>query len=340
MDVLTDREKEIFEAVIQQFVLTGDPVGSRTIAKKRHADLSPATIRNVMADLEDKGYLNHPHTSAGRVPTTKGYRFYVDSLINLVDLSKEEMELINQKIGQFAGDVDLILEQTIAVLAKISNQLGLVLMPKFEDGVLEKLDLMPVSSDKILVILNIHNGLAKTVLLEVHHDISVNMLNSIAGVLNERLAGLKIREIKATLHDRIKDLVNTDPGIIRLFVDSADKLFDVNRYQNIKYTGTSRILTNPEFSDVQKFSALIELFEEKNIIIHIMEKRGLAPGINVTIGDENEEASIQECSIITAPYRLGETEGLLGVIGPMRMAYRRIIPVVDYTAKLITRILE
>lgn len=340
MESLTNREKEILEAVVQQFVLTGDPVGSRTISKKRHTKLSPASIRNVMADLEEKGYLNHPHTSAGRVPTTKGYRLYVDSLISMVDLSIEEMELINKKIGEFSGDVDSILEKTIIVLAKISNQLGLILMPRFEDGILERLDLIPVSSDKILIVMNIHGGLAKTVLLEVQHDIPVNILNSVVQVLNERLAGLRIREIKATLHDRIKDLAQTDSGIIRLFVDSAEKLFDLTRYQDLKYTGTSRILTNPEFSDIQKFSALIELFEEKNIIIHMMEKRGRLPGVNVTIGDENEEESIQECTIITAPYKLGETDGLLGVIGPMRMAYRRIIPVVDYTAKLITRMLE
>ena len=340
MEVLSEREKEILEAVVQQFVLTGDPVGSRTISKKRNTDLSPATIRNVMADLEEKGYLNHPHTSAGRVPTTKGYRLYVDSLISMADLSHAEMQLIDENIGRFSGDVDLILEKTVGVLASISNQLGLILMPKFEDGILERIDLIQVSSDKILVVLNIHSGLAKTVLLEVRHDLSVNMLNAIAQVLNERLAGLKIREIKATLRDRIKDLVDTDPGIIRLFVDSADLLFDVTRYQDIKYTGTSRILTNPEFSDIQKFSALIELFEQKNIIIHMMEKRRKSPGINVTIGDENEEESIQQCTIITAPYRLGQTDGLLGVIGPMRMAYRRIIPVVDYTARLITRMLE
>jgi len=340
MDILTEREKDILEAVIQQFVLTGDPVGSRTLSKKRNTDLSPATIRNVMADLEEKGCLNHPHTSAGRVPTTKGYRIYVDSLMNMVDLSIEEMEIINENIGQFSGNVDLILEKTITVLARISNQLGLILMPNFEDGILERLDIIPVSSDKIIVVLNIHSGLAKTILLEVSYDMSLKMLDSIVQILNERLAGLKIREIKATLHDRIKDLVNTDSGIIRLFVDSADKLFDVTRYQDIKYTGTSRILANREFSDVHKFSALIELFEQKNIIIHIMEKRSKTPGINITIGAENEEESIQECSIITAPYKLGETDGLLGVIGPMRMAYKKIIPVVDYTAKLITRMLE
>ena len=293
-----------------------------------------------MADLEEKGYLNHPHTSAGRVPTTKGYRLYVDSLISMVTLTRAEMDLITENIGMFSGDVDLILEKTIGVLARISNQLGLILMPRFEDGIMERIDLIRVSSDKILVVLTIHGGLAKTVLLEVRSDISSNLLNGITQVLNERLAGLRIRELKATLHNRIRDLVDTDPGIIRLFVDSADRLFDVRGYQDLKYTGTSRILTNPEFSDVQKFSALIELFEQKNIIIHMMEKRGSAPGITVTIGDENEEESIQECAIITAPYRLGETDGLLGVIGPMRMAYRRIIPVVDYTARLITRMLE
>ena len=168
---LTEREKEILESIIHHFVITGNPVGSRTISKKENNELSAASIRNVMADLEEKGYLKHPHTSAGRVPTTKGYRHYVDYLLKIANLSHKEIELITKKLGYFDGDVDYILERTSHVLAKISNQLGVILAPKFDDGILEKLDIVSVASDKILVILSIKDGLAKTILLEVIHEI-------------------------------------------------------------------------------------------------------------------------------------------------------------------------
>jgi heat-inducible transcriptional repressor len=337
-DLLTEREKDILKAVVQHFVLTGSPVGSYTLSKNRSSELSSASIRNVMADLEDKGFLGHPHTSAGRIPTTKGYRHYVDHLVSLAHLTEYEKELIRENIGQFGGDLDLILDKTAQVIARISNQLGVILTPKFEEGILEKLEIIQVSSDKILVILSIKDGIARTILLEVRHTFKSSLLEKLVQLLNERIGGLRIREIKQTFHKRVKDLIHDETGIIRLFVESADNLFDFERYANLKYTGAKNILSNPEFSDLEKFAALIEMFEERNIIIHMMERRSEAPGIKVTIGKENEEKPIQECSIITAPYKMGDVDGLLGVIGPMRMAYKRIIPVVDFTAKLITEI--
>lgn len=339
-EILSNREEEILQSVVQHFVLTGSPVGSRTLSKIGGGNLSPATIRNVMADLEDKGFLGHPHTSAGRIPTTKGYRLYVDRLVSLSRLTESEKKLIKENVGNFQGDFDFLLENTIGVLAKISSQLGVVLTPRFEDGTLEKIDIISVSSDKVLIILSIRDGMAKTILQEVRKSISPDALNYVVAVLNQRLCGLKIREIRSTLHARMKDVSYDDAGIIRLFIDSANKLFDYTRYSSIKYAGTSHIIHNPEFADVNKFSALVEFFEKKNIIIHMMEKLSDPPGLKVRIGDENEEQPIQECSIITAPYTMGNVEGLLGVIGPMRMAYRKIIPLVDYTAKMITGVFE
>jgi heat-inducible transcriptional repressor len=337
-NVLNFREQEILETVIHQFLLTGNPVGSRTISKKRHQELSPASIRNVMADLEDKGYLNHPHTSAGRVPTSKGYRHYVDNLMHIVNLSEKEKGMIRENYSKIIGDVDLILEKTSQVIARVSNQLGLILTPKFEESILEKLDILSVSSDKVLVIISIKDGIVRTILLEVEHHIPADLLTRTVQILNERLSGIRIREIKSSIHQRVKDLINEESGIVRLFIESAEKLFDYTLHTNLKYTGTTNILSNPEFADVDKFSALVELFEEKNIIIHMMEKRQEEPGLKITIGDENQEKPIQECSIITAPYTLGDAEGIVGVIGPMRMAYKRIIPLVDFTAKLITQV--
>ena len=337
---LTDREQEILESVVQYFVLTGNPVGSRTLSKGRKWALSPASIRNVMADLEDKGFLDHPHPSAGRIPTTRGYRHYVDNLVEMIQLSEEEKDLIKENIGQFSGDIDLVLEKTLQVLAKVSNLLGVILTPKFDEGILEKIDIIRSSSEKLLMILSIKDGIAKTILLEVHHELADELLAKITQLLNERLAGLKISKIKSTFRDRLSDLVNEESGLIRLFIDSADKFFDFTRYSNVIYSGTTNILNYPEFSDINKFSTLIELFEEKNIIVHMMEKRNLSPELKVTIGDENEETLVQNCSIITAPYTVGDIDGILGVIGPTRIVYRRVIPIVDFTAKFITNILQ
>jgi heat-inducible transcriptional repressor len=340
VNFLTDREKQILESVVLHFVLTGNPVGSRTLAKKGMEKLSPASIRNVMADLEEKGFLDHPHTSAGRVPTSRGYRHYVDYLIDLAELPDEEKKLIKENIGEFTGDIDLILERTIQVLSRISNLLGVILTPKFDEGTLEKLDIVRSSGEKLLVILSIKDGIAKTIMLEVRHDLSDKMISKVTSLLNERLAGLRIREIKKTFKDRLRDIADDESGLIRLFIDSADKLFDFKRYSNVLYSGTSNILNYPEFSDVNRFATLIELFEEKNIIVHMMEKRSTPPELKVTIGEENEEELIKDCSIITAPYSVGDIDGILGVVGPTRMIYPRVIPIVDFTAKFITQLLH
>jgi heat-inducible transcriptional repressor len=337
-EILAEREIEILEDIIQHFVLTGNPVGSRTLSKKNKQKLSAASIRNVMADLEQKGFLGHPHTSAGRVPTTKGYRYYVNNIMKYTFLTQEEKNLIRENIGQFTGDINFILERTSSVLAKISRQLGVILTPRFDDSILEKIDIVQVASDKLLVILSLKSAIVRTILLEVHREISKDFLTQVVQILNERLSGSSIQEIRKTLHHRIKDLVDEKTGLVRLFVDSADRLFDFTNYADLKYTGASNILNKPEFKDISKFSALIELFEEKNIIIHMMEQRSNPPALQVTIGDENRELLIQQCSIITAPYKLTNINGILGVIGPIRMEYNNIIPLVDYTAKFITEL--
>jgi heat-inducible transcriptional repressor len=337
-EILAEREIEILEDIIQHFVLTGNPVGSRTLSKKNKQKLSAASIRNVMSDLEQKGFLGHPHTSAGRVPTTKGYRYYVNNIMRYTLLTQKEKDIIKENIGQFTGDINYILERTSSVLAKISRQFGVILTPRFEDSILEKIDIVQVTSDKLLVILSLKSAIVKTILLEVNHEISKNFLIQVIQILNERISGSSIKEIKSTLRHRVNDLVDEKTGLIRLFVDSADQLFDFTNYADIKYTGAANILSKPEFKDISKFSALIELFEEKNIIIHMMEQRNNPPELQITIGNENQELLIQDCSIITAPYKLSNIDGILGVIGPIRMEYNNIIPLVDYTAKFITEL--
>ena len=193
-EVLTSREIEILESIVQHFVLSGDPVGSRKLAKNEKHNYSAATIRNVMADLEEKGFLDHPHTSAGRIPTTKGYRHYVDKLINLTNLSKPEQVMIMENLAQQDKEVNNILEKTSQVLAKVSNQLGVILTPKLYKGVLEQIDIISISSSNVLIVLKIKHGIAKNIVMEVEHEISTNQLNKVISLLNERIAGLTLEE--------------------------------------------------------------------------------------------------------------------------------------------------
>jgi heat-inducible transcriptional repressor len=176
--------------------------------------------------------------------------------------------------------------------------------------------------------------------MEIEHEIPHNQLNKVISMLNERIAGLTLEEIKNTFHKRFKDLVEEKSGLIRLFIDSADKIFNFKKFSDIKYTGTKNIINNPEFADINKFSAFVELLEEKDIIIHLMEDRDDPPQLKVTIGNENREKYIQDCSIVTAPYTYGDVSGILGVIGPTRMSYNKIIPLVDYTAKIVSQMLD
>ncbi len=339
-EVLTSREIEILESIVRHFVLSGDPVGSRKLAKNDGYNYSAATIRNVMADLEEKGYLDHPHTSAGRIPTTKGYRHYVDKLIDLTKLSKPEQKLIIENLSNKDDEVNNILEKTSHLLAQISNQLGVILTPKLYKGVLEQIDIISLSSNKVLIVLRIRNGIAKTIVLEVLHKITTNQLDKVVSLLNERIAGLTLEEIKNTFHKRVKDLIGEKSGLIRLFIDSADKIFNFKKFSDVKYTGTRNIINNPEFANVKKFSAFVELLEEKDIIIHLMEDRDNPPQLKITIGNENREKFVQDCSLVTAPYKYGEVSGILGVIGPTRMSYNKIIPLVDYTAKIVSKMFE
>lgn len=337
---LSEREEIVLESVVQQFVITGDPVGSRTISKKSNMEISAATIRNVMADLEEKGFLDHPHTSAGRIPTSKGYRHYVDNLLRLAKLTKAEQSLIIENIIDKNTEINLILDKTAKILASLSNHLGVILSPGFYEAILEKIDLAQISSSRLLVVLNLKNNPARTVLLEISHKIDRKKLDQITMILNERIGGLPLREIRETFRQRVSDIRKDESGLIRLFIESADKLFDFQKYTDIKYTGTRNILTTPEFSNVEKFSAFVELLEDKNIIIHMMENLKSQNELQVIIGEENKEKIIQDCSIVTAPYKWGDVNGVLGVIGPMRMAYRKVIPLVDFTAKIITKMFQ
>lgn len=336
-EALNERERSILRSIIYSFIQTATPVGSRYISKRHVLGLSPATVRNVMSDLEYLGYIDHPHTSAGRIPTDKGYRFYVDSLIELEDLSAREQSSIQSQIHAGA-EPDEILKETSRILGTISHQLGVVSTPRVNAGVFEKLELVSISSSRIMVIISIRSGLVKTIMMEVHSEIPKAKLEDVGRLLNERLSGLTLRQIRKTFADRVRDMQNEETGLIRLFVDSVDKVFDEARNkEKIHVGGTQSLLTQPEFSDAKNFRGIIELLDNEDIIVHILEKKEPGEGnISVSIGSENEEEKLRNLSVVSSQYAMGDISGTVGIIGAKRMDYSKMIPLVDYMARTIS----
>ena len=221
---LNEREKTILRHVIQQFILTALPVGSRNITKKYEIGLSPASVRNIMSDLEEAGYIDHPHTSAGRIPTDKGYRLYVDSLMEIQQLRNSEKMYIKEKLEE-GLEADDILRNSTTLLTKITKQLACVTYPKLETGILEKLQLVSLSATRILVVISIKSGLVKTITLELTSEIESSKMEPIQSLLNERLSGLTFNEIRKSFNERFKDVIDDDDhSVIRLFYDSVDKI--------------------------------------------------------------------------------------------------------------------
>lgn len=335
---LTPREQTVLRYLVHDFIETATPIGSRYISK-RHDDvlgLSSASIRNVMSDLEERGYLDHPHTSAGRIPTDLGYRIYLDHLMKFEDLSVDDQLTIRGNL-EAAEEVDEILKETSRLLGKISRQLSVVTPPHLNAGTFEKLELVPIVPNRIMVIISIKSGLIRTIMMEVASEIPRDRLEDLTRFLNERLSGLTMQEIRDSFIERVKDAQNEGTGLIRLFIDSVEKLFPTGRGDAVHIGGTDMIIEQPEFVNPKNFRSVIELINDHEMMVHVLEKHDArSRGITVTIGGENDDEKLKAYSVITSTYSVGDVAGSVGLIGPKRMPYDRIIPLVDYVAKVIT----
>jgi heat-inducible transcriptional repressor len=335
---LNERERTVLKCVIQDFIETASPVGSRFISKRHVGELglSSASIRNVLADLEQLGYINHPHTSAGRVPTDLGYRFYLDWLMRKSVLTAAEQEAIRVRLHS-AEEMEQMLKDSSRLLARISQQLSIVTAPELSSGVFEHLELVPISSTRLLVILSITSGLVRTIMMEVAAEPPRGTLDEIARALNERLGGLTLQQIRDSLPERLRDAQVEDPGLLRLFIDSVDKLFTSPREDRVHISGAEGLLQQPEFVSPKEFRGVIELISDEEFIVHVLRKHDPhGANITVTVGSEHDDQKLEPYSVITATYSIGDVSGSIGVLGPKRMPYDRMIPLVDYIARTVS----
>lgn len=337
---LSDREKEVLKYVVENFIRSASPVGSRSVSKQTDLNLSSATIRNVMSDLEERDLLDTPHTSAGRIPTDKGYRYYVDLLMDKNKLNLQEEYNLKSQFDERNLNIlesqDLYIE-TSRILGKITHLLAVVSQPLISKGVFDKLELVSLASNKILVVLNIKSGIVKTVIMEIDTEISKSKLENLSTFLNERLHGLTLNQIRESFLERVSDFKLQEPELIQLFIDSIDKLYSEEERGNKIYVGgTGDIITQPEFENPKNFKEIINLAEDKNLVIHILQNSARSDNeVLITIGRENNDEKLKNYSVVTTSYKLGDVKGNIGVIGPKRMNYARMVSLLQYTSKLI-----
>jgi heat-inducible transcriptional repressor len=340
MTMLDERTKKILYAVVENYINFPDPVGSRTVAKSYSFGLSPATIRNVMADLEEMGFLLQPHTSAGRVPTDMGYRFYVESLVaESAFLHKEPLRELYKRLETLRDNIDILFSETTKTISTLSHYLGIAMSPKPEVTTLKKIEILKYKDDKIAAILFTDKGMIKNKVISLGAEITQKDLNRIAGYLNSEFSGHTFDEIRQkVVQEMSKEKIMCDRLISRALKICQEAFCFL--YGDLFVSGLSEVLDLPDFTDLKKIKELSRAIEDKHTIIKLLDKLSELDGVQIIIGSENSMDEMKKFSIVVSACKEGDRPiGVVGIIGPTRMNYSKAIYIVDNTAKFITRML-
>jgi heat-inducible transcriptional repressor len=337
---LNERSRHILEAIIEDYIISAEPVGSRTISRKHELLLSPASVRNVMADLEEMGFLTSPHTSAGRVPTDKAYRFYVDSLVGSSRIAREEREEIRKRCCLTGKDIGEVLKETSRMLSSISHYMGIVVAPRFTANVFRHIEFLKLGGKRLLAIFVSQSGTVQNKIIETDEELQFADLTRMSNYLDELLKGLTITQVKNRILEEMREgKIMYDALLARALKLSQQTLEGADAEVFIE--GQANILEQPEFADVAKMKEIIRAFEEKGQLLALLERSMAAEGVQIFIGAESHLNRMAGMSLVTSTYVTGKnTLGILGVIGPTRMGYAKVIPIVDYTARQLSRLLE
>jgi heat-inducible transcriptional repressor len=340
---LTERERRVLEAVIQSYVATAEPAGSRNIARAFGLGVSAATVRNTMSDLEAKGFLYHPHTSAGRVPTHKAYRLYVDSLMHVAPLDAAGQARLKEELAG-ASTIETILRRAAQSLGVLTQELGVAVSPRFDEAALRRIDLVRLASDRVLMVLTLDRGAIRTIFVEVPGEIAEDTVAEVARVLTERLAGLTLRDVCTTLPERLRD-APTGPdaeGLLNIFISGGGQLFDraTSDDGQVVLGQPSLLAEQPEFASGERLRRLLELTETRDELAVLLRQRGGAAGLSITIGSEHGDPRLDPFTVVTAEYHAGGLSGVIGVIGPTRMPYEKVVSLVSHTSRLVSDLLH
>lgn len=336
---MDERKRKILRAIVLDYIATAEPVGSRTIARKFNLGVSPATIRNEMADLEDLGLIEQPYTSAGRIPSDAGYRYFVDCLMDPQALSKEDKEVIVRESTKKISEIQEVIAHVSKLLSELTNLTSIVLGPRKGKGTFGKMHFLPYQPGQVIMVVVKENGVVENHIIDVDEDLTAEELQHIADVFNQKLHGYSLSRIKRALLHEIYSELSRQRLLIDNTLDLLRAILDDREGEEPLYLGgTLNMLNQPEFRDLAKIKSLFGVFEENEPLRKLLHPNH--EGLNVTIGGENRLKEFRDCSLISATYRVnGQTIGTIGVLGPTRMDYAKVIAIVDFMTRSLTEAL-
>jgi len=338
-----ERAQYLLRVLIQRYIQEGVPVGSRTLSRDSGLDLSPATIRNVMSDLENLGLVSAPHTSAGRVPTPRGYRVFVDSLIRYKTPKGRAIRELQEQLGASEDDSDTLARKVSDMLSRVTSLAGVVSVPKGKQATLRQIEFLPLSDNRVLAILVINDREVQNRILHTDRQHSESELVEAANFINEHYAGSDLGDIRARLIDDLEEIRDTMNQAMLDIVSVAQSAMDreAGDRPGFVVAGERNLMDFDELSDIETLRRLFDAFSQKRVMVELLDRSINAGGVQIFIGEESGYQILDDCSVITAPYRINDDKiGVLGVIGPTRMAYARVVPIVDVTARLLSSALD
>jgi heat-inducible transcriptional repressor len=340
MEALTEREKRVLELIMSSYINSAEPVGSRTLSKIIDNQWSSATIRNVMADLEKQGFLYKPHVVAGRVPTGKAFRYYVNTLLVTRQPGKREMQMLERLNNHKYNHVEEVMGDASRLLADLCKYTGIVVEPKMDSMIFKEVEFVKLSKSNILVVFVTSSGIVHTRMVNSGEEMSQEFLTGIKNYMNEMLQGVPFSGLRERIFDDMKKDRDSFHSLMAKVMDVLQQIMENEDGREVYIEGTSKIIGVPELSSISRLRELFQAFEKKEKLLRLLDRSLEHEGIQVIIGGESDVKEMRDMSIITSTYRIDEANyGILGVIGPLRMNYSRIIPIVNYTAKAVTELL-
>jgi heat-inducible transcriptional repressor len=340
-DKLSPRDREILRDIIVTYILSGEPVSSRSVSKQSPLGLSAASIRNVMADLEELGFLAQPHTSAGRVPTPAAYHLFIDSLMQARKVPARERRYIDENLKTVPADADQLLGVTSHLLSELTHLVGIVVTPTWGDTALRAVEFVPLTGRKVLCVVVSSNGFVEKKIIETEQEIPRQELVRISNYLTENFAGQSLREIRDRLLVKMSEERAQMDSMLSLAIELARRGLDLDLRPEVHLDGTAVLLSQPELSDIQRVRRMFDAFADKARLVQILNRCILGGGVRVLIGEDSDLTSELDFSLVAAPYRMGDrTLGTLGIVGPSRMDYEKIIPLVHYLGETLSRALS
>ncbi len=328
--MLDERKRKILQAIINDYVSTAEPIGSRTIARKYDLGVSPATIRNEMADLEVLGYLEQLHTSSGRIPSAKGYRFYVDSLLSRPAISENDITLIANWYNAKVRRIEEVFQETARIISRMTHNISLVLAPQISQSVFRYLQFLPLDERRVIVVIVTDSGFVENKIIDIPEDIAFEELQRVAEGINKRLAGASLASIKSSILKEIQKDVIPDVKLLDTALSVLSDVLTIGKKERLYLGGTTQLLSQPEFRDVDKVKNILLMLEEEQLLCDLLQTQD-EDGIVVKIGNENKYSGIKDYSMVQATYRVeGEVVGSIAVLGPIRMEYGKVMALLEF----------